>query len=82
MRALHTQFVEGPSDSARSVTQPNNLFQMITKFAGYGFNKSHAAAYALLTYRTAYLKSSQSAGFMTALMTSDFGDHEQISLCQ
>lgn len=80
MRALHTQFVEGAVGLGTERDAAEQLFQMITKFAGYGFNKSHAAAYALLTYRTAYLKAHNPLAYMTALMTSDFGDHEQIAL--
>src|SRR5690606_584477 len=80
MRALHTQVVEGAVGRGTERDAAEQLFQMITKFAGYGFNKSHAAAYALLTYRTAYLKAHNPLAYMTALMTSEIGDHEQISL--
>ena len=80
MRALRTQFVEGAVGLGTDREAAEHLFQMITKFAGYGFNKSHAAAYALLTYRTAYLKAHYPLAYMTALMTGDIGDHERLSL--
>src|SRR5256884_9614606 len=48
------------------------------KFAGYGFNKSHAAAYALVAYQTAYFKANFPVEFMAALLTSEMGDTDKI----
>ena len=48
------------------------------KFAGYGFNKSHAAAYALVAYQTAYLKANYPVEFMAALLTSEMGDTDKV----
>src|SRR5262249_38239385 len=50
------------------------------KFAGYGFNKSHSAAYAILSYRTAYLKANYPVQFMAAVLGSELGNSEKISL--
>src|SRR5690606_22879056 len=50
------------------------------KFAGYGFNKSHAAAYALIAYQTAWLKSNYPVEFMAALMTLDYGNTDKLAI--
>ncbi|NWG87742.1 MAG: DNA polymerase III subunit alpha, partial [Hydrogenophilaceae bacterium] len=54
------------------------LFDLMEKFAEYGFNKSHSAAYALVAYQTAYLKSHYPAAFMAATMTADMGDTDKV----
>ena len=51
------------------------IFDLMAQFAGYGFNKSHSAAYALLAYHTAYLKTHYPVEFMAALLTSVTGQH-------
>ena len=51
----------------------SELFDEIAKFAGYGFNKSHAAAYAMIAYQTAFLKSNYPLEFLCALMNCDIG---------
>jgi DNA polymerase-3 subunit alpha len=56
----------------------NEIFDLIDKFAGYGFNKSHSAAYGLITYRTAYLKAHYPVAFMAALMTCDKDKSENV----
>ncbi|MDR2459769.1 MAG: DNA polymerase III subunit alpha [Deltaproteobacteria bacterium] len=55
------------------------IFQHLEKFAEYGFNKSHSAAYAMVSYQTAYLKAHYPVEFMAALMTSEHQDHEKIA---
>ena len=52
----------------------NQIFDLLEKFAGYGFNKSHAAAYAIVAYQTAYLKANYPVEFLCAMMTNDMGD--------
>src|SRR5207244_229571 len=54
--------------------QAEEIFGLIVHFGGYGFNKSHSAAYALVTYQTAYLKANDPAEFMAALLTSEIDD--------
>ena len=56
------------------------LFDLIEKFAGYGFNKSHSAAYALLTYQTAWLKTHHPAAFMSAVLSSDLDNTDKIMM--
>ena len=57
----------------------NQIFDLLEKFAGYGFNKSHAAAYAIVAYQTAYLKANHPVEFLCAMMTNDMGDTEKLS---
>jgi DNA polymerase-3 subunit alpha len=64
-------FVEGASRNGVSEEQSTAIFKEIEGFASYGFNKSHSAAYALITYQTAYLKAHYPAEFFAALMTAD-----------
>ncbi len=72
-------FVEG-AVAAQGVTEKfaNDIFDTIDKFAGYGFNKSHALAYALVSYQTLYLKTHYPKEFMAASMTLDSGNTEKI----
>lgn len=71
MDAQRARFVEGCAKSDIAVGKANDLFDLIDKFAGYGFNKSHAAAYALLAYQTAWLKAHYPAEFYAASMAFD-----------
>jgi DNA polymerase-3 subunit alpha len=57
----------------------NQIFDLLEKFAGYGFNKSHAAAYAIVAYQTAYLKANYPVEFLCAMMTNDMSDTEKLS---
>jgi len=60
--------------------QANDIFDLLEKFAGYGFNKSHAAAYAIVAYQTAYLKANYPVEFFCAMMTNDMADTAKLSL--
>lgn len=60
--------------------QSNHIFDQIAKFAGYGFNKSHAAAYALIAYWTAWLKANYAVEFMAASMTLDLGNTDKLAV--
>jgi DNA polymerase-3 subunit alpha len=79
MDAQRQQFVEGAA--ARGVERPRAelIFDQMAKFAGYGFNKSHAAAYALVAYQTAYLKANHPVEFMAASMTLDLGNTDKLA---
>ncbi len=57
----------------------NDIFDLLEKFAGYGFNKSHAAAYAIVAYQTAYLKANYPVEFFCAMMTNDMADTAKLS---
>ncbi|MBX5463159.1 MAG: DNA polymerase III subunit alpha, partial [Steroidobacteraceae bacterium] len=67
-------FIEGASKRGVDSKQAEFIFDLMEKFAGYGFNKSHSAAYALLTYQTAYLKAHYPAAFMASVLSADM-DH-------
>jgi DNA polymerase-3 subunit alpha len=66
-----SQFLEGAVENGLTKNQAAELFEMIKKFAGYGFNKSHSTAYALIAYMTAYLKAHFPVEFMAALLSGD-----------
>jgi DNA polymerase-3 subunit alpha len=81
MDAQRATFVKGCAEHhAISETKANELFNLIDKFAGYGFNKSHAAAYALLTYQTAWLKAHHRAEFYAASMSFDLALTDKLAL--
>jgi DNA polymerase-3 subunit alpha len=58
----------------------NQIFDLLEKFAGYGFNKSHAAAYAVVAYQTAWLKANYPVEFLSAMMTNDMGDTAKLGI--
>ena len=80
MDAQRERFVSGAGEKGLSRREASALFDLIDKFAGYGFNKSHAAAYALITYQTAWLKAHHPAVFYAASMCFDIGLTDK--LCQ
>ena len=70
--AKHTlRFVQGAKDNGIASDKAKKIFELIEKFGGYGFNKSHSAAYALIAYRTAFLKAHFPVEFMASLLTSE-----------
>ena len=71
-------FVQGCRKNEISEPTANKIFDLIDYFSGYGFNKSHSAAYALISYRTAYLKANFPIEFMTALLTSERDNTDKI----
>jgi DNA polymerase III subunit alpha len=71
-------FISGCADNGISPEQASDIFDTIEKFAGYGFNKSHSAAYALLTFQTAYLKCFYPIEFMAALLTTEVNSTENV----
>jgi DNA polymerase-3 subunit alpha len=78
MDKLRAKFLEGAKSRSISDKKAEKLFDLIQKFAGYGFNKSHAAAYAMVTYQTAYLKAHYPKEFMAALLTSEMGNTDKV----
>ncbi len=78
MEKLRAQFLDGAKQNKIPEKKAEKLYELIHKFAGYGFNKSHAAAYAVVCYHTAYLKAHYPTEFMAALMTSDMGNQDKI----
>ena len=71
-------FVAGAEKNGLSQGKATQLFDLMEKFAGYGFNKSHAAAYALLAYQTAYMKAHHAAAFMAANLSAVMDDTDKV----
>lgn len=78
MIKLKNEYLIGAKKNGYDVKKADNLFELIMKFAEYGFNKSHSAAYALITFQTAYLKSHYPAEFMAALLTSEENNIDKV----
>ena len=71
-------FVEGATARGVPEAQAASIFDLMEKFAGYGFNKSHSAAYAVLSYHTAWLKAHYPAAFMAAVLSSDMDKTDKV----
>ncbi|MEW6682283.1 MAG: DNA polymerase III subunit alpha [Nitrospirota bacterium] len=71
-------FIAGAAKNGVDAKKAEKIFDLMAYFAGYGFNKSHSAAYALITYQTAYLKTHHPLEFMAALLTSEMGNEDKI----
>jgi DNA polymerase-3 subunit alpha len=84
MAKQRSVFVEGAARVNQiDADKANGIFDILERFAGYGFNKSHSVGYATLAYQTAYLKAHHPAEFMAALLTSEIGDTEKCAkICQ
>ncbi|HXQ50478.1 MAG TPA: DNA polymerase III subunit alpha [Stellaceae bacterium] len=80
MEAQRRQFIDGAIARGVGGGVAEHIFEQVAKFAGYGFNKSHAAAYALVAYQTAYLKANHPVEFMAALMSLDIGNTDKLNL--
>ena len=78
MLIQRNKFLEGSKKKNIPVKKAEKIFDLMAKFALYGFNKSHSAAYALIAYQTAYLKAHYAVEFMAALMTSGTGDTDEV----
>ncbi|MBC7756158.1 MAG: DNA polymerase III subunit alpha [Bdellovibrio sp.] len=78
MDAQRAIFTEGALKNGLNDRQATELFDLLEKFAGYGFNKSHAAAYALVAYHTAYLKAHYPAAFLASTMSADMNNTDNI----
>jgi len=79
MDAQRERFVSGAVENGVAESQASAIFDQIAAFAGYGFNKSHAAAYALVAYQTAYLKANHPVEFLAASMTYDMGNTDKLN---
>jgi len=80
MAQQREKFVKGCKEANNiPATKANQIFDLLEKFAGYGFNKSHAAAYAIVAYQTAYLKANFPVEFYCAMMTNDMAVTEKLS---
>ncbi|MFG1430897.1 DNA polymerase III subunit alpha [Xanthobacter sp. V2C-8] len=79
MDKQRTRFVDGAMAGGVEKTMADQIFDVLAKFADYGFNKSHAAAYALVAYQTAWLKANYPNEFLAASMTMDMGNTDKLA---
>jgi DNA polymerase-3 subunit alpha len=80
MALQRARFVSGAEAKAVSAEQAGSIFDLVDKFAGYGFNKSHAAAYALISYQTAWLKANTPVEFFAASMSLDLSNTDKLAV--
>jgi DNA polymerase-3 subunit alpha len=81
MQSQRETFVKGAAKANQiPAAKANQIFDLLEKFAGYGFNKSHAAAYAIVAYQTAYLKANYPVEFLSAMMTNDLGSQDKLKV--
>jgi DNA polymerase-3 subunit alpha len=80
MELQRKTFVEGATANGVEPAQADHIFDRMAKFAEYGFNKSHAAAYALVAYQTAWLKANHVVEFLAASMTLDLGNTDKLNV--
>ena len=78
MKQYNKEFSEGAQKQGLDYKKASGLFDLIEKFAGYGFNKSHSAAYAMVTFQTAWLKTYYPQEFMAALLTSERDNTDKV----
>lgn len=74
------RFIKGASEKGVSEQQSGGIFDLVAKFAGYGFNKSHAAAYALISFQTGWLKANHPVEFMAASMSLDLSNTDKLAV--
>ncbi|MBX7146011.1 MAG: DNA polymerase III subunit alpha [Alphaproteobacteria bacterium] len=79
MAAQRKEFIEGAAHNNIAKDKADLIFEQVNKFAGYGFNKSHAAAYALISYQTAWLKANYPLEFIAASMTYEIGNTDKLN---
>ncbi|HEV2000552.1 MAG TPA: DNA polymerase III subunit alpha [Xanthobacteraceae bacterium] len=79
MAAQRDRFVSGAIGNGVERYRAEDIFELLAKFADYGFNKSHAAAYAMVAYQTAYLKANYPVEFLAASMTLDMGNTDKLA---
>ncbi|MCH8808690.1 MAG: DNA polymerase III subunit alpha [Proteobacteria bacterium] len=80
MEAQRKNFIQGAVARGVPEAKAEQIFEQVNKFAGYGFNKSHAAAYALVAYQTAYLKANHPVEFLAASMSLDLGNTDKLNV--
>jgi len=80
MDAQRKTFLEGAAARGVELALADDIFDQMAKFGGYGFNKPHSAAYALVTYQTAYLKANYPVEFLAASMTLDLGNTDKLNI--
>ena len=80
MAKQRKSFIDGAMDNRIDEHKAGTIFDIIEKFAGYGFNKSHSAAYAMIAYQTAYLKTHHPIAYMAAVLSADMEHSDKVSV--
>jgi DNA polymerase-3 subunit alpha len=80
MDRQRARFVEGAKEKGVEPRKATSIFELVEKFAGYGFNKSHAACYAFIAYQTAFLKANHPAEFLAASMSLDLSNTDKLAV--
>jgi len=80
MDKMKIEFIEGALKKGYTSKKAEEIFEMLVPFAGYGFNKSHAAAYSVIAYKTAFLKANYPAEFMAANLTNEINTQDKMTL--
>ena len=80
MDAQKARFASGAAENGVDAGQAGSIFELVAKFAGYGFNKSHAAAYAIISYQTAWLKANTPVEFFAASMSLDLSNTDKLAV--
>ncbi|MFN4287200.1 MAG: DNA polymerase III subunit alpha [Brevundimonas sp.] len=80
MDLQRARFISGAAEKGVSAEQAGGIFDLVAKFAGYGFNKSHAAAYAMIAYQTGWLKANHPVEFMAASMSLDLSNTDKLAV--
>ena len=80
MEQQRARFISGAAEKGVSAEQAGGIFDLVDKFAGYGFNKSHAAAYAVVSYQTAWLKANAPVEFFAASMSLDIANTDKLAV--
>lgn len=79
MEKLKVEFIDGAVEKGYQRQKAEEIFEMLKPFSSYGFNKSHAAAYSVVAYKTAYLKANYPAEFMAANLTNEINDSDKLA---
>jgi len=79
MDRQRSRFIDGAAENKVDGKLANEIFDLVNEFAGYGFNKSHAAAYAMISFQTAYLKAVYPTEFIAATMSLDIANVEKLA---
>lgn len=80
LQEMKKDFIEGSIENKIAVSSAERIFNTLSKFGAYGFNKSHSAAYATLAYQTAFLKANYPAEYMCALLTAEMHDTDKVAV--
>ena len=79
MARMRAQFIDGAVARGVSEAKATEIFDLMAYFAGYGFNKSHSAAYAVISYQTAYLKANYPLEYLAALLNNEAGNYDKVA---